>query len=157
MLAHEGVSERGIHGPLARSLRTGRCRMSRLGAGCPLAHEEPDVQASGRMSGLEFPNSSALWLACSGFPGGGAGCPGLWEEPAVRGMGPDVRAVGVASRALWIGSGRISGGRAGCPGPIAASSSSFSFLRSRAHFALVLGLSLVSSGVPEYAQGPRLK
>ena len=46
VLAHEGVSERGIHGPLARSLRTGRCRMSGLGAGCPAAHEEPDVRAS---------------------------------------------------------------------------------------------------------------
>ena len=27
----------------------------RAGAGCPAAHEEPDVQASGQMSGLEWP------------------------------------------------------------------------------------------------------
>ena len=112
--------------------------MSRLGAGCPLAHEEPDVQAFGRMSGLELPDSSAPWLACSGFLGEGAGCPGLREEPDVR-AGPEVRA----------------GAR--CPGPVAAGSSSFSILCSRAHLALVLGLSLVSLGVPEYAQGLCLK
>ena len=46
---------------------------------------------------------------------------------------------------------------AGCPGPVAAVSSSFSFLCFRARLALVLGFSMVSSGVPEYEQGPRLK
>ena len=86
----------------------------------------------------------------------GAGCPAAREEPDVRadvvqlrvpsvmgagfpGIGPDVRA------------------GAGCPGPVAAGSSSFSFLCFRARLALVLGFSMVSSGVPEYAQGPRLK
>ena len=87
---------------------------------------------------------------------GGAGCPGLREWPDVRadlvqlrvssvmgagfpGVGPDIRA------------------GAGCPGPVADGSSSFSFLQSRAHLALVLGLSMVYSGVPKYPQGSRLK
>ena len=61
------------------------------------------------------------------------------------GVGPDVRA------GLDVRAGD------GCPGPVAAGSSSLSFLWSRAHLALVLGLSMVSSGVPEYAQGPCLK
>ena len=131
--------------------------MSGLGAGCPAAREEPDVRASGRMSGLELPDSCALWIGGAGCPGEEAGCPGLQQEPDVRGMGPDVQAVGVTSNALWIGRGWISRGLTGCPAAVAAGSSSFSFLRSRAHLALVLGLSMVSSGVPEYAQGPRLK
>ena len=46
---------------------------------------------------------------------------------------------------------------AGCSAAVAAGSSSFSFHRSRAHLPLVLGLSMLSSGVPEYAQGPRLR
>ena len=86
--------------------------------------------------------------------------------------GPDVRAGGVGLVALGFGGVRISGTWAGCPaareGPdvramarcpsvVAADSSSFSFLRSHARLALVLGLSLDLSGVPEYAQGPRLK
>ena len=113
MLAHEGVSERGIHGPLARSLRTGRCRMSGLGAGCPAAHEEPDVRASGRMSGLELPDSSALWIACAGFPGRrrmsgpsrGAGCPGVGRMSG-------------RCRVAWRPSlsGLLLVGGAGCPG-----------------------------------------
>ena len=90
--------------------------MSGLGAGCPVAREEPDVRADGVQ--LRVPS-----VMGAGFPG----------------IGPDVRA------------------GAGCPGPVAAGSSSFSFLRSRTHLALVLGLSMVYSGVPEYAQGPRLK
>ena len=55
MLAHEGVSERGIHGPLARSLRTGRCRMSGLG---------PDVRGfvTGRISGLGGRMSGLAWI-----------------------------------------------------------------------------------------------
>ena len=42
---------------------------AQAGAGCPAAHKEPDVWASGRMSGLELPDSSALWLEGAGFPG----------------------------------------------------------------------------------------
>ena len=46
---------------------------------------------------------------------------------------------------------------AGCPAAVAAGTSSFSFLCFRARLALVLGFSMVSSGVPEYAQGLCLK
>ena len=60
-------------------------------------------------------------------------------------VGPDVRA-GPDVRDM-----------AGCPAVVAADSSSFFFLFSRAHLALVLGLSMVSSGVPKYAQGSRLR
>ena len=54
-----------------------------------------------------------------------------------------------------VSSGRMSGPAAGCPGPRAISV--FFRHRFRARLALVLGFSMVSSGVPEYAQGPRLK
>ena len=61
--------------------------MSGRRAGCPGLREVPDVRAG-------VADSSALWIACAGFPGrrqmsggsGRAGCPGLW---------PDVRAEGV--------------------------------------------------------------
>ena len=113
----------------------------------------------------------------AGCPGVGAGCPG-WQGPAsVMGRrisgswagcpaardGPDVRADLVQLRVSSVmgagfpGVGPDVRAGAGCPGPVAAVSSSFSFLRSRAYLALVLGLSMVYTGVPEYAQGPRLK
>ena len=115
MLAHEGVSERGIHGPLALSLRTGRCRMSGL---------VPDVRGfvTGRMSGLGGQMSGLAWVPCGcsldrrgpdvragGRMSGGsgrAGCPGLWL---------DVRAGGAGFCGSWHeaaafrGFGRISG------------------------------------------------
>ena len=83
----------------------------------------------------------------------GAGCPDCRGRSQMHSVmeagfpvvGPDVRA-GPDVRDM-----------AGCPAVVAADSFSFSFLRSRAHSALVLGLSMVSLGVPEYAQGPRLK
>ena len=58
---------------------------AQVGAVCPAAHEEPVVRASGQMSGVELPDSSALWMAWAGFPGRhrmsrpsqGAGCPGV--------------------------------------------------------------------------------
>lgn len=132
--------------------------MSGMGARCPAAHEEPDVRASGQMSGLELPDSSTLWLEGAGFPGArpdvrdlarrrmsgvNAGCPG----PVALG-GWAVVAVVVVS------SGRMSGPGAGCPGLGAIS---VFFRRRFARLALVLGFSMVSSGVPGYAQGPRLK
>ena len=76
---------------------------------------------------------------------------------------PDVRAALVLFGVLWIADAGFPGqgpdvrAGAGCPAAVAAGSSSFSFLRFRARLALVLGFSMVSSGVPEYEQGPRLK
>ena len=66
-------------------------RMSGRRAGCPGLPEVPDVRASGPDVRAGVADSSALWIACAGFPGrrqmsggsGRAGCPGLW---------PDVRA-----------------------------------------------------------------
>ena len=120
----------------------------------------------------------------AGCPGAGAGCPG-WQGPAsvmgrrisgswagcpaardgpdVRAWGPDVRAdlvqllVSSVMGAGFPGVGPDVRAGAGCPGPVAAVSSSFSFLCFRARLALVLGFSMVSSGVPKYEQGTRLK
>ena len=86
----------------------------------------------------------------------GAGCLAAHEEPDVRAGGVQLRVCSVMG-AGFPGVGPDVRAGAGCPGPVAAGSSSLSFLWSRAHLALVLGLSMVSSGVPEYAQGPRLK
>ena len=94
------------------------------------------------MSGLAWPVSE-LSVGGVRMSGLGAGCPAAREEPDVRADGVQLRVRSVMG--------------AGCPGPVAAGSSSFSFLCFRARLALVLGLSLDSSGVPEYAQGPRLK
>ena len=107
-------------------------------AGCPGVR--PDVRgfATGRMFG-QGGRMSGLTRFSFGTFCDGRRIFGTWAGCPVAREGPDVRAM------------------AGCPAAVAADSSSFSFLRSRAHLALVLGLSLVSSGVPEYAQGPLLK
>ena len=102
---------------------------------------------------------------CDGrrISGSWAGCPVARDGPHVRAWGPDVRADLADSGALWIADAGFPGqgpdvrDMSGCPVAVAPGSSSFSFLRSRAHLALVLGLSMVYTGVPEYAQGPRLK
>ena len=112
------------------------------GAGCP--GDGPDVRGkgSGVRAGLGLPD--AFGDGGARFSGWGPGCAGLREEPDVRGMVPDVQAIEVASGALSIGRGRISWGQTGCPAPVAAGSSSFSFLFLSACLALVLGFSMVS-------------
>ena len=132
---------------------------AQAGAGCP--GWGPDVRrlTKSRMSGLELPDSFDLWLEGAGFPGVrpdvrdfarrrmsgvDAGCPrsgalGGWAAVAV----------------VVVSSGRMSGPGAGCPGPGVVSV--FFRRHFRARLALVLGFSMVSSGVPKYAQGPRLK
>ena len=80
----------------------------------------------------------------AGFPGSG------------RMSGLDAGCPGPVGFGVWAAAAVVAPG-AGCPGPVAAGSSSFSFLCFRAHLALVLGFSMVSSGVPEYEQGLRLK
>ena len=130
--------------------------MSGRRAGCPGLREVPDVRASGPDVRAGVASLGALWIGGVRMSGGSgrAGYPGLW---------PDVRADGVRLRVRSVmGAGFPGVGpdvRAGarCPGPVVAGSSSFSFLCFRACLALVLGFSMVSSGVPEYAQGPHLK
>jgi hypothetical protein len=134
--------------------------------------QAPDVRAGGRMSGGSRGAGCPGWTCLFPVLSGQAG-------PDIRVGRPDVRGVGKSRMSgAW---GRMSGlskslpdafgdggpdfrghepdvrAGAGCPAAVAAGSSSFSFLRSRAHLALVLELSMVYSGVPEYAQGPRLK
>ena len=134
----------GVHGPRPSHCAQ-RGRMSGRRAGCPGLHEMPDVRALGpdvRAGGVGF---CALWIE-------GAGFPGFWPDfrAGRRMSGPC--STSMAGLLLLLTS--LGGG---CPAAVAACTSSFSFLCSRAHLALVLGLSMVSSGVPEYAQGPRLK
>ena len=132
--------------------------------------QAPDVRAGGRMSGGSRRAGCPgwTWLASVAF---------CEEGPDFRAKGLDVwgfgrsQMSGVMARCpgcagpLWCsldGRCRIFRGRAGCPGwagcpvVVVAGPSSFSFLHFRACLALVLGLSMVSSGVLEYAQGPRL-
>ena len=73
-----------------------------------------------------------------------AGCPG---RVALGGW--------AAVAVVVVSSGRLFRPAAGCPGPRAVSV--FFPRLFRARLALVLGFSMVSSGVPEYAEGPRLK
>ena len=131
----------------------------------------PDALHTGRGGRMSGPSRDA------GCPGAGAGYPG-WQGPAsVMGRrisgswagcsaardGPYVRADLVQLRVSSVmgagfpGVGPDVRAGAGCPEPVAAVSSSFSFLCFRARLALVLGFSMVSSGVPEYEQGPCLK
>ena len=158
MLAHEGVSERGIHGPLARSLCADRRRMSgasrRAGcpgreAGCPgwrgrsrssLDRRGPDVRAGGRMSGGS----------------GRAGCPGLWSDVRADGVQLRVRSVMGAGFPSWGRMSSLAGG-AGCPGPgqMSGSCSLFRFLSS-CSFILVLGdLSIIPSIFKRVSLVPR--
>lgn len=54
MLAHEGVSEREDTWALGSISVHKQVPDVRAGARCPEAHEEPDVRASSRMSGLNL-------------------------------------------------------------------------------------------------------
>ena len=136
----------------------------------------PDALHAGRGGRMSGPSRDAGCLGWQGpasvmgrrISGSWAGCPAARDGPDVRAWGPDVRADLVQLRVssvmgaefpgvgpdVWAGPDVRAG--AGCPGPVAVVSSSFSFLCFRARLALVLGFSMVSSGVPEYEQGPRL-
>ena len=112
--------------------------------GCSLDTRGRISDEEGRMSGAS---------GGAGCPGHGTGCPGCQGRLQMH----SVMEVGFPVVGLDVRAGPDVRDMAGCPAAVAADSSSFSFLRSRARLALVLGLSLDSSGVPEYAQGPRLK
>ena len=121
-----------------------------------MSGRRPDVRASGPDVRAGVAGLGALWIGGVRMSGLGGGCPAAREEPDVRADGVQLRVPSVMGAGFpGIGSDVRAG--AGCPGPVAAGSSSFSFLHFHARLRLVLGFSTVSSGVPEYAQGPRLK
>ena len=118
--------------------------------------QAPDVRAGGRMSRVrDGPDVRAGLGLPNAFGDGGAGFPG--EGGRMSGVMAGCPGYAVPLRCSLVGRCRISGAGAGCPAAVVAGPSSFSFLHFHARLALVLGLSMVSSGVPEYAQGPRLK